>query len=83
MGKPAATASLISRMLAPSTAGRDIRKEKRTAKARSKPRIMPTEMVVPERDRPGITARACPQPTMRASATVAFLAVLWPLAMRP
>ena len=43
---------------------------------------MPTEMVVPERERPGITASAWPQPTIKASATVAFLAVLWPRAMR-
>ena len=70
------------RRFAPSTAGRLRRKEYFFAKVRSRPVAMPAVMVVPERERPGITASAWPQPTIKASATVAFLAVLWPRAMR-
>ena len=70
------------RMLAPSTAGMDSRKENRTENFRRNPRIMPAEMVVPDRDRPGTTATAWPTPTSRASNSVADLAPFFPRAMR-
>ena len=63
-------------------AGRDRRKENRTAKLRSNPRIIPAEMVAPDREMPGIMATAWAQPTSSASVTVAFFAVLRPRASR-
>ena len=53
---PASTASFRLRMLAPRMAGMDMRKEKRTANFRSKPRKHPAVMVVPEREMPGQVA---------------------------
>ena len=79
---PAWTASATSRMLAPSTAGRDMRKEKRTAKVRSKPRSIPAEMVIPAREIPGRVPTAWAQPTSRASTMVALRAFFRPLAIR-
>ena len=34
--------------------------------SRLTPQIRPVEIVVPERDRPGATAKACPRPTAKA-----------------
>ena len=39
---------------------------------------MPTAIVVPERDRPGITAQACARPIITASFSVMDFAVLCP-----
>ena len=69
-------------MVAPSTAGRDMRKEKRTANFRSSPRAIPAAMVLPERDRPGRVAKPWATPMSRASSSVVFRAFLRPLAMR-
>ena len=55
---PVLAALAKARMFAPSTAGSDIRNEKRTAKLRSSPVAMPAAIVVPDRDRPGIVATA-------------------------
>ena len=66
-------------MFAPSTAGSDIRNEKRTAKLRSSPVAMPAAIVVPDRDRPGIVATAWHTPMMSASRTRMFFSVRVPL----
>ena len=56
----------------------DSRNAKRTAKRRSSPQRHPAQMVMPDREMPGQVAMACPAPMMRASVTVAFLAVFRP-----
>src|SRR5919197_6131954 len=49
------------------TAGMESRNENRAAASRVRPRNSPAVIVVPERDAPGISARACAVPTARAS----------------
>ena len=73
---------MICRMLAPSTAGMDSKKAKRTANRRSKPLKQPMQMVMPDREMPGQVAMAWPAPTRRTSAMVAVRSFFRPLGTR-
>ena len=73
---------MMERMLAPSTAGMERMKEKRTANFRSKPTRQPVVMVVPERERPGQVAKAWEMPTMRASVIRALRSFFRPFLTR-
>ena len=52
------------------SAGIDRKKLSRVAATRSRPRTSPAEMVAPERETPGISARHCTAPMTSASRSV-------------
>ena len=79
---PASTASFRLRMLAPSTAGMDSRKENRTANFRSKPTKHPEVMVMPDREMPGTVATAWLTPTATASSSDAVRSFFLPFFTR-
>ena len=56
--------------------GSDMINANRTENSREKPRNRPVHIVVPERDRPGSTAKHWPMPTINASSQVASFSVL-------
>ena len=57
----------ISSKPAPKITGVPKRKEKRAASSREYPNVLPTPIVAPERETPGISAQACPIPIATAS----------------
>ncbi len=61
---------------APAIMGADKRKEKRAAASLSSPSASPAVMVEPERDTPGMTAKACARPMQRASRAFIWLKFL-------
>lgn len=72
------------RMLAPSMAGMERKKEYFTAKLLSKPQQSPQEMVVPDRERPGTVAQGLAQANQQRIAhcgvPLTFMAVIQPVA---
>ena len=55
-----------SRNVSPRIGTSTMRKENCAMTSLFTPQIRPVEMVVPERERPGTTAKACPRPTANA-----------------
>ncbi len=66
---PSFAALAIPRTFAPNTAGKESKNEYLTAKSRSSPVAIPAEIVVPERESPGIVAMAWHKPMTSASRT--------------
>ena len=64
--KPCFAMSITSRSASPSTGGMTIRKENCAIRSFLLPKSSPVAMVVPDLDRPGSTATACPIPMMKA-----------------